>query len=151
MTATPDPIRPLTADDAEEVLRLLDPDGFGWTREGFRTFSSLASGVGRVWHSRGSGGCVAVAVGTVVAPGASLDLIAVKSTERRRGIGRRLLRAWIDAVTERGAGGVWLEVSARNESAFGLYSSEGFREIGRRPGYYRDGSDAVVMEKRWSR
>jgi ribosomal protein S18 acetylase RimI-like enzyme len=44
-------------------------------------------------------------------------------------------------------GRVLLEVSARNDGALAFYATEGFTEIDRRPAYYRDGSDAVVMQR----
>ena len=40
-----------------------------------------------------------------------------------------------------------LEVSARNTGALAFYGAEGFTEIARRRRYYRDGADAVVMER----
>ena len=38
-------------------------------------------------------------------------------------------------------------MSADNDAALAFYAGEGFVEIDRRRGYYRDGSDAVVMER----
>ena len=39
-----------------------------------------------------------------------------------------------------------LEVRVSNVDAISLYQSRGFREVGRRPGYYHDtGEDALVM------
>ncbi len=40
---------------------------------------------------------------------------------------------------------VWLEVHALNQPALAFYQSLGFTEVGRRPKYYRDGGDAVLM------
>jgi [ribosomal protein S18]-alanine N-acetyltransferase len=40
---------------------------------------------------------------------------------------------------------IWLEVHAQNSSALALYSNLGFQEVGRRPKYYRDGGDAVLL------
>ena len=40
---------------------------------------------------------------------------------------------------------IWLEVHAQNQAALGLYSNLGFVEVGRRPKYYRDGGDAVLL------
>jgi ribosomal-protein-alanine N-acetyltransferase len=40
---------------------------------------------------------------------------------------------------------IWLEVHAQNNSALALYSNLGFQEVGRRPKYYRDGGDAVLL------
>jgi ribosomal protein S18 acetylase RimI-like enzyme len=40
-----------------------------------------------------------------------------------------------------------LEVSAANVGALGFYAAEGFGEIDRRRRYYRDGTDAVVLQR----
>jgi ribosomal-protein-alanine N-acetyltransferase len=46
----------------------------------------------------------------------------------------------------RGAGEILLEVREGNEAALGLYGSLGFREEGRRKGYYGEPvEDAVLM------
>ncbi|MEV4666463.1 ribosomal protein S18-alanine N-acetyltransferase [Microbacterium sp. LWO12-1.2] len=77
---------------------------------------------------------------------ADIQTIALDADHRGTGRGRALLRALLDAAAERGAREVFLEVRADNPSAEGLYVSEGFEEIGRRPHYYQpDDVDAVVM------
>jgi len=85
-------------------------------------------------------------VGYVVtsAVGDTVDLqrLVVHPRHRRRGLARSLLKAVSDD------GRMLLEVGAANRGALALYAAEGFREIHRRPGYYRDGSEAVVMERR---
>ena len=74
-----------------------------------------------------------------------LHRIAVDPDHRRRGLGHALLAAAIEAS---GPGRrMLLEVSAANAEALEFYATEGFTEITRRPRYYRDGSDAVVMER----
>jgi ribosomal-protein-alanine N-acetyltransferase len=40
---------------------------------------------------------------------------------------------------------IWLEVHADNQAALGLYAQLGFAAVGRRPKYYRDGGDAVLL------
>ena len=40
---------------------------------------------------------------------------------------------------------IWLEAHADNAAALGLYSKLGFAVVGRRPKYYRDGGDAVLL------
>ena len=40
-----------------------------------------------------------------------------------------------------------LEVAAGNAAALAFYGAEGFTEVARRRHYYRDGSDAVVMQR----
>ncbi|WP_309104151.1 ribosomal protein S18-alanine N-acetyltransferase [Microbacterium sp.] len=77
---------------------------------------------------------------------ADIQTIAYDAAHRGAGRGRLLLRALLDAAAERGAREVFLEVRADNPVAAGLYLSEGFEEIGRRPRYYQpDGVDAIVM------
>lgn len=77
---------------------------------------------------------------------ADIQTIAFDVEHRGTGRGRALLRALIDTAAERGAREVFLEVRADNPGAAGLYASEGFEEIGRRPRYYQpDDVDAIVM------
>ena len=83
---------------------------------------------------------VTLTVGDVV----DLQRIAVHPAQRRRGLARTLL---CEAVAATDADRMLLEVSAANEAALGFYAGEGFVEIARRRSYYRDGSDAVVMQR----
>ncbi|MFT4008926.1 MAG: ribosomal protein S18-alanine N-acetyltransferase [Nocardioidaceae bacterium] len=76
---------------------------------------------------------------------ADLQRIAVRPAVRRAGIGRALLgEVWEQARAD-GANRMLLEVAAANEAALRFYAWAGFVEIDRRPRYYKDGSDAVVM------
>ena len=77
---------------------------------------------------------------------ADIQTIALDEAVRGRGRGRALLRALIAEAVSRGAKELFLEVRADNPVATGLYASEGFTELGRRPRYYQpDDVDAVVM------
>lgn len=84
----------------------------------------------------------------VVADEAHVVNIAVHPDHRRRGVGRILLTRLLAAAADRGAVASTLEVRSTNRSAIALYSSFGFRRAGRRPAYYRDGTDAVIMWRR---
>jgi ribosomal-protein-alanine N-acetyltransferase len=67
---------------------------------------------------------------------------------RGRGLGRHLLGRLLDVARWSGAERVFLEVRPSNPVAQQLYTSVGFREIGRRPRYYpaKGGrEDAIVM------
>jgi ribosomal-protein-alanine acetyltransferase len=78
---------------------------------------------------------------------ADIQTIALVETRRGEGRGRTMLRMLLAEATARGAREVFLEVRADNPSAEGLYLSEGFEEIGRRPRYYQpDDVDAIVMK-----
>jgi ribosomal-protein-alanine N-acetyltransferase len=52
----------------------------------------------------------------------------------------------MEAVGRRvGVRSVFLEVRPSNREALGLYRSRGFQVVGRRPEYYDDGEDALLM------
>ena len=72
--------------------------------------------------------------------------VAVRATLRGRGIGRLLVQEALAAVREKGGTVVSLEVRVGNHDAVALYRRLGFREIGRRKGYYDNGEDAILME-----
>ena len=74
--------------------------------------------------------------------------IAVHPGRRREGLASRLLAAVRDRAAGAGAERMLLEVSAANDGARAFYAREGFAEIGRRPRYYKDGTDAAVMQLR---
>ena len=92
----------------------------------------------RAWIAEGAGYVVTMTVGDVV----DLQRIAVAPSHRRQGIARRLLET---AVTGSTGDRMLLEVSAVNSEALAFYAAAGFVEIDRRPRYYKDGNDAVVM------
>ena len=71
--------------------------------------------------------------------------VAVVPAARRRGLGRTLVRTLVDRARDEDLRRVDLEVSVANEGAIGLYRSEGFVPVGRRPRYYQDGTDAELM------
>ncbi|WP_068116763.1 ribosomal protein S18-alanine N-acetyltransferase [Tropicimonas marinistellae] len=91
------------------------------------------------------------ALGRVIIDEVELLTLAVAPTARRQGIGRRLLAAFERDAASRGARLAILEVSAANAPAIALYGATGYRQTGRRPGYYRaqNGSceDALIYCK----
>jgi len=97
---------------------------------------------GRVLVAQDAGGPVVGFVVTLPA-GDAVDLlrIGVHPEHRRRGTAHALLEA---AGDERR---MLLEVSDHNEAALAFYAAEGFTEVARRSRYYKDGTDAVVMER----
>lgn len=76
-----------------------------------------------------------------------LQRIAVHPAHRRAGVARLLLAEVAATARGFGADRMLLEVSAGNTAALGFYAGAEFVEIDRRRGYYRDGTDAVVMER----
>lgn len=71
--------------------------------------------------------------------------IAVRAESRRRGVATALLARAMRASAREGDGAVLLEVGARNGGAIDFYTARGFVVVGRRPRYYPDGEDAVLM------
>lgn len=76
--------------------------------------------------------------------------LAVAPAARRGGLGRALVEAAMQVAALAGAETVFLEVAQDNAAALALYRAAGFRETGRRKGYYRraEGAiDALVMRR----
>ncbi len=120
-----------------------------WTPGNFR--DALASGYCASVGER-EGRIVAYGV-LMLAPGEAQILnLSVVPDARRQGLGRALLRRFIDDARRLGAEQVFLEVRVSNAAAIALYESEGFVPVGRREGYYPplgDGfrEDALVMRR----
>ena len=62
------------------------------------------------------------------------------------GRGRALMSALALVAKARGCVKISFEVSAANERALAFYAKAGARVVGRRPKFYNDGSDAVLMD-----
>lgn len=73
--------------------------------------------------------------------------LAVSPTHRREGVGSGLLDAGITRLQENGAISVSLEVRRENQPARALYRQFGFTDHRIEPGYYEDGTDAIVMHR----
>lgn len=82
---------------------------------------------------------------------AHLVLLAVRPTERKRGLGAVLL-AWLEkSAATAGIERVQLEARADNPVAIAFYRDRGYEEAGTVPGYYRGEVDALRLEKSlWS-
>lgn len=85
------------------------------------------------------------ALGRAHAPEAEILTLAVLPRARRKGIGRALLGGLVAETSLRGAAEIFLEVAEGNGAARALYAAAGAQEVGRRPRYYADGADALVL------
>ncbi|MEP9354567.1 ribosomal protein S18-alanine N-acetyltransferase [Xanthobacter sp. KR7-65] len=83
----------------------------------------------------------------VVPPEAEILTVAVVTDRRRRGIGRALVGFHLARLASEGVTTSFLEVEAGNAAARTLYTRMGYREVGRRRGYYAGGGDALVMRR----
>jgi ribosomal-protein-alanine N-acetyltransferase len=117
-----------------------------WTEAGFA--DSLAAGH-RCLVSCAGGRIVGCAVSRQVVDQAELLTIATAADARRQGIARDLLTALFIQYAATGVRQCTLEVMVGNAAALAFYRQFRFREIGRRPGYYRlpDGNaDGLLMQ-----
>jgi [ribosomal protein S18]-alanine N-acetyltransferase len=85
----------------------------------------------------------------IAAGEAEILSVAVASHRRGRGLGRRLLDLHLRRLVGLGARTVFLEVDEDNKPARRLYRRAGFREVGRREGYYPNEkrSAALVLRR----
>jgi ribosomal-protein-alanine N-acetyltransferase len=93
------------------------------------------------------GSVVGHAVASDAGDDAELQRIAVDPAYRRRRLASDLLAAVEARAAADGATRLLLEVREDNATAAAFYEAQGFEEVGRRPGYYRDGATAVVLGK----
>jgi [ribosomal protein S18]-alanine N-acetyltransferase len=110
-----------------------------WSRDVFSLQLALPNVLGLLCSS---GGMILL---RLAADEAEILTLAVSPSVQRSGIGRILLREATTRAAEMGARTVFLEVSVANIAAYQLYYRSGFVQIGRRPHYYSDNSDALVL------
>lgn len=125
-----------------------------WSRESFLSELTRLP-YSRVWGSRLAGAdgeaggepgaLTGFAVVWVITDEAHLANLAVAPSLRRRGHARALMHAALDDARRRAARFMLLEVRAGNAAAITLYREFGFQDYGRRPKYYEDGEDALLM------
>jgi ribosomal-protein-alanine N-acetyltransferase len=150
-------IRPMTLDDVDAVAvveQQVAPQP--WSRRLFAdeftidatarhwlvaALGGLGSGSGRVDGEE----IIGFAGAMLVADEAHVMNIAVDPRHQRQGVARRLLARLLLDVGDRGAVTATLEVRPTNRAALALYRRFDFSPRGRRPGYYGDGSDALIL------
>jgi len=76
---------------------------------------------------------------------AHIVTLAVRESQRRRGLGELLLIAAVEVALEHEQEVVTLEVRRSNEAALALYDKYGFSRAGIRRRYYENAEDAVIM------
>lgn len=89
----------------------------------------------------------ALLVGRVLAGEAELLTLATDPAQRRQGLARALLAGFEAEAARRGAAEAFLEVAENNAPARALYAAAGWRQVGRRAGYYPGAVAALVLRK----
>lgn len=139
-------IRPMRRADLDAVLAIEhDAYPFPWSLGIFK--DCLRIGYRCLVLSDGGQIC-GYSVHSVAVDEAHLLNLCIGSAWRGRGLAALLLDHVLGEMALAGADRAYLEVRPSNRTAIRLYSRNGFRQVGRRPGYYphEEGrEDALVM------
>jgi [ribosomal protein S18]-alanine N-acetyltransferase len=138
-------IRDLDAADIESVGKLLSsiPEVAQWSADDLLLASQRNFSL-RVAEEEGT--VCGLVVFRTMADEAEILNLAVDSSQRRRGMGSRLIEDAIAASKAAGVKMIFLEVRDSNEAARNFYARMGFTEAGRRRQYYRQPvEDALVL------
>ena len=160
-------IRPAVPDDLADLVAL-DAELFGpdaWSAASF--VGSLSHTIVGLWQHEGpvrrhnptivgppgpdTGALEGYAVLTVAGEVGDLQRIGVRRGARRGGLATALLDDVLGSAREHGADRVLVEVSEARPGARAFYAAARFSELDRRRRYYRDGTDALVLERRLPR
>ena len=141
-------LRPMTLNDCRAVAELEARayEGSAHTPWSERVFYEDLSQPGRSWWvAHDQGRVVGFAGGLLAGADFEVEEVVVDAGRRREGIACRLLgRVAYDAQVL-GASTLSLEVDEGNGAGRALYARLGMAECGRRPGYYGDGHDALLL------
>ena len=129
-----------------ETMPIEDRQAFG---AGPSLVMELASGrLGRFegLYDPGRAALVGMVVGWVLDYEAEIHLLYIRSLDRRRGFGRKLLASFLGNLDAAGVRAAYLEVRESNKIARFLYYSLGFKLQGIRKNYYQNpNEDGLVM------
>jgi [ribosomal protein S18]-alanine N-acetyltransferase len=79
-----------------------------------------------------------------IAPDWEVENIVVTNSARRKGLGMQLLRESLNLACHHGAQEIFLEVRDSNLAARALYETSGFKQCGRRKGYYQNPCEDAI-------
>lgn len=124
--------------DLPEVLAIqaASPEAAHWDAADYLNYDFEVA----VWDAQVAGFRVSRALGEGEC---ELLNLAVEPAFRRRGIGRRLM----ETLLAQRPIDIWLEVRESNDAARKFYEIMGFKDAGRRSGYYCDPHEAGIVMK----
>ena len=91
---------------------------------------------------------IGICVFHVILDEAQINFFAVDQKYRKKGFGSYLMNYLIKKCEKLNINKLFLEVSQTNFPAEKFYSRFDFSTVGRRKNYYKDGSDALLKEKK---
>lgn len=139
-------VRPARSEDLDALAEIeaSQPSSAGWTKTQFA--AELTRENALVLVAELMGRPVGLLAAWFVGPEAQLFTVTVHPSSMGSGVGSVLLLELAAAARTRGCTKVTLEVSERNTRALALYARLSGRVVGRRPKFYNDGSDALLMD-----
>ena len=146
-------IAPLTAADAPSIALLHQEDFVRpWSDGEFATLLSQEAVFGyAVLETGRRAGPVGFVLARLAADEGEILTVAVARAHRRQGLGWRLMDAVLRDLHAQRAMALFLEVDETNAQAIALYRRLGFREVAKRPAYYRgaagETTGALVMRR----
>ena len=144
-------IRPATPADIPAMIRLVNHSATAahWSRQQYeQVFGDQAPGrVALVIEE--SVGVQGFLVAHEVEKEWEIENIAIAGAARKRGLGTRLLGAFLDDARREGATAVFLEVRESNHAARLLYEKWAFVESGRRANYYQQPQEHAIVYRLW--
>ncbi|OGR45913.1 MAG: hypothetical protein A2X40_00985 [Elusimicrobia bacterium GWC2_65_9] len=135
-------VRPARSFDMDSVAAIARrPFAAGWSRE---AYAEEAERTDSIFLVADDGVVRGYAMARVFEEEA--QLLDLAAAEDGRGLGRTLWAALAAAARSRGCRKLTLEVSQMNTRALHFYRRAGTSIAGRRPNFYKDGSDAILMD-----
>ena len=139
-------IRRASLDDIADIVLLEsqnDEWDLNWTETGVR--QSFDNPNYRCYLAY-SGGEVKGMISVMLLAGeAEILRVVVLNSSRLNGVGVQMIEYVKETMRESKEKAIFLEVNNQNYPALSLYQKCGFREVGRRPDYYGEHQDAVLM------
>jgi [ribosomal protein S18]-alanine N-acetyltransferase len=126
----------------EDFVRPWSGDEFEALLEQDTVFGYAAREIGH-----GNESPVGFVLARLVAGEGEILTVAVARAHRRQGLGWQLLDAVLRELHGQRAEALFLEVDETNIGAIALYRRMGFRQVGKRPGYYQSDRGAIVMRR----
>lgn len=116
-----------------------------WNEKAMADLLALPGSFG--WLAAEEGAPQGFVLARIAADEAEILTILVLPPYRRRGLAHRLLGAVIDNAKMQGVVKLFLEVALSNVAGLELYTKVGFIQVGRRPRYYANGGDALLLAR----
>jgi ribosomal-protein-alanine acetyltransferase len=139
--------RPLEAGDIALMCRDLIERGLGWSWTRAKVAKNMANRDITTLAACDGKQLVGFAMMYFGDDHAHLNLLAVKTSYQRSGLGRRLV-AWLEESARcAGISAIHLEVRANNTTGRRFYRALGFQEVALLPRYYRGVESAIWMAR----